>query len=521
MDIHLYFSGSPEDRATVDYFFKNLFLCVHFKVRILARRYQGAQVEQAKPAIYYLSPSDLQGINGNNSIHIPVLPAPSHSEQLVQGAVSLRAYPSQHTTHIYPCISEYDGSQPRESIFSADDDTYIYSVPDNRIYYTYDLLSQSAYMLSCSREKDQNPSSHTSFYQNTAFFRDGRDEYGPTVTQQFALFALVLRRLLPGAAQVELYPGNKTFALCLTHDVDGIDKGVILNMKRAAVEVPNAYKHIRHGDYRRFWEKIRRTAGFVLSRNDYFLLDAIQQEESKYGAYSTFFVYSRVTADWLSTKGRVLRALYDPRYSVQRDGRIQRSARRLIDTGNEIGLHGSAFSYNNREALMSERAALEKAIGHTVQSLRQHFLRISLPEVFAILEDTGLDCDSTQSFNDYFGYRAHTMAPYYGYNHRDGRPSCVMEFPMPIMDSMYFDFFDYDKDTSWEILKRQLQLVKDLRGCVCVNWHQRTFSKDFGWADTYYDILRWACENDGYLGTVGSIYEKKCQNNGISRIQYG
>ena len=89
---------------------------------------------------------------------------------------------------------------------------------------------------------------------------------------------LVSRYLIDQGYQIQ-YPDNKPFAVCLTHDIDGVYESILSKSL-------SAFRHIRHGNPHKVIHSIAQMRSKKLPLCNF---SAIINIEEKYGAKSTFF----------------------------------------------------------------------------------------------------------------------------------------------------------------------------------------------------------------------------------------
>ncbi|MDD4248007.1 MAG: hypothetical protein PHT13_02675, partial [Methanosarcina sp.] len=171
------------------------------------------------------------------------------------------------------------------------------------------------------------------------------------------------RYLVEHGMNVE-FPENKTFAVCLTHDMDDIYPPLSHSLLSSA----HCLKDL---DFRslaaQFLWKSRGP-----KHSPYLNFSEIMDLEAGFGAKSSFyFIASRE----------------DPkrfRYDIED---VESSLGEISDRGWEAGLHGGYYSYNNLEALKSEKKRLENVLGKKVIGFRNHYLRFKTPETWELLAD--------------------------------------------------------------------------------------------------------------------------------------
>ena len=108
--------------------------------------------------------------------------------------------------------------------------------------------------------------------------------------------------------------------------------------------------------------------------------------------------------------------------------------REIDRQGWEIGLHPSWYSFDDADELKRQKEILEKALGHEIVSIRQHYLHYDIRITPAVHAEAGFKYDSTLGFNDNVGFRFGTCYPYHLYDLNAEKELPIMEIPLVIHD---------------------------------------------------------------------------------------
>ncbi|MEO0185336.1 MAG: hypothetical protein ABIL20_06015, partial [candidate division WOR-3 bacterium] len=137
----------------------------------------------------------------------------------------------------------------------------------------------------------------------------------------------------------------------------------------------------------------------------------------------------------------------------------------------EIALHGSYDSFDNYEQLKKEKEALEAIIDCKVFGVRQHYLRLKIPETWLIQKKLNLTYDATFGSNDQIGFPDNRIVPFRPFN--DG----FLVIPLAMMDYVLFsrgkNFVD-----QLAICEDLLNQAQKRRALVVILWHQRVFNEN-------------------------------------------
>jgi hypothetical protein len=318
-------------------------------------------------------------------------------------------------------------------------------------------------------------------------------------------------RIKPTTVQVlPRWPGNKAFALCLTHDVDvaysfkTIKKLYRLTKRwldqkeksQSALAVINEVMMLM----------MRRLRHFRFSQ-----LDSLQHYEDwlkledAYSFKSTFFFFP----SWLQYPHH-FDCVYHFDDNIMFSGRkmsIGEMMREIDRFGWEIGLHGSFNSATESGLLEFERRQIEEVIGREVISTRQHWLHYD-PRITPLLQaQAGIKADSTEGFNRSIGFRAGTSFPYWKWDHASNRPLPVLEIPLHIMDSALFgeNALEYNQETAISHSVQLMNEVQKFGGCLTLNFHPNYLNDQKYW-NTYRFILEEAHSRDAWGCSIGQLY---------------
>ncbi len=256
------------------------------------------------------------------------------------------------------------------------------------------------------------------------------------------------------------WPDGGRFALALSHDVDRVAKRA-----QFPYYMGKALCRLRPGELRR---ELASLAALARGDDPYWNFARIMELEGKLGVRSTLF--------FLDERGKI--RLTRPRTFVLYGGRYDpaspavRDAIRGLDAGGwEIALHGSYDSYLDERLLAQEKAKLEGVLGHAVQGVRQHYLRLAAPRTWRIHASLGLKYDSTLGYADRVGLPRDPCRPFYPADPSTGEEIPVLEIPLGIMDIVLSACRD-----PWSEALHCIESVESARGVLTLDWHQRVFN---------------------------------------------
>jgi len=282
-----------------------------------------------------------------------------------------------------------------------------------------------------------------------------------------------------------IWPGNKRFAVCLTHDVDRVRKTY------------QYFTKISKGNLR----QMRRLFEFG---NPYWGFPKIMSIEDKFEVRSTFFFLQE------SKKINLLRpkewALSIGKYKFS-DKEVSKIIQVLNRNGWEIGLHGSYESYKHEDLLREEKKEIEQVLGAEVIGIRQHYLQLEIPKTWRIQQKVGFLYDASFGYRDRIGFRDERILPFYPFD------NSFLEIPLALMDGALFSNYS-SEDVIWSKCLNLIKTAESQKGLLTVLWHQRVFNEDEfpGWGTVYTKILKECMERGAYFGTCKDIYELWVRN---------
>jgi len=281
-------------------------------------------------------------------------------------------------------------------------------------------------------------------------------------------------------------PGDHSFALCLTHDIDRTRK--TYQSLYYGLFGPSRY-HLRtalseEDPYWQFGDLMRLEADLGVRSACYFL-----QEQP---------LSARPPREWLTPTAW---QLYAGRYDVV-DPVVAATIRRLTAGGWEVGLHGSYESADDRERLRFEKDLLERVLDDTIVGGRQHYLNLDRPGTWQHHAALGLRYDASLGSAEECGF-GHGYDPLWPL---DDDPEFAV-FPLTVMD-VALETNDDDFESRWAVCERLLEEAADNDAVMTVLWHLRTFNpREFpGFRALYRRLIERALEMDAWVGPPADLY---------------
>ena len=280
------------------------------------------------------------------------------------------------------------------------------------------------------------------------------------------------------------YPGNRTYAVCLTHDIDDICP----TWQHTLLSMGHCLKHFKPGD---FYNQLSwRFKG--KNHSPYMNFKDIMELEERYGARSTFF--------FMASEKDPVRF----RYHIED---VTAEIREIVDSGWEVGLHGGYYAYNDPFEILREKRRLEEVLGKKVIGYRNHYLRFKIPETWQHLAQAGFKYDATFGYNNAVGYRNGLAHPFKPYDLSVDREIDILEIPLNIMDSALLNIEKSFRE-AWSITKDLMDKTEKYNGVLCVLWHNNSFNSPYkcGYEKFYEKILEYGLQRNAWMTSGEEIW---------------
>ena len=283
------------------------------------------------------------------------------------------------------------------------------------------------------------------------------------------------------------YGENRTFAVCLTHDVDEVYPPRPHSWATAAYYgLTGQARNLRTS---LSWK--RKGKEFSPYRN----FEKVMDLEEKYGAKSSFYFIASP------------RDIHRFRYDVED---VQDDLATIVDRGWEVGVHGGYYAFDDVDEIRHEKARVENALGanRKVVGYRNHYLRFAVPDTWRFLADAGFTYDTTYGFNDAIGFRNGLCHPFFPYDLNRIERIPILELPLVIQDGALFSIAK-SEEAALALAKRVIDVVERHAGVVTLLWHNYIF--DFplrkAWATCYEHLLEYCAQKGAWITSGEEIAE--------------
>jgi peptidoglycan/xylan/chitin deacetylase (PgdA/CDA1 family) len=318
-----------------------------------------------------------------------------------------------------------------------------------------------------------------------------KDEYSKTIYDKIYhgqdsrcdIYDPVVSKYLMDIGQDIVYPDGKSFAVCLTHDVDDLYPPLSHTLLSSAYSIKD--REYRSLNNWLFWK------GKGKQQSPYWNFRDIMKLESSFGAKSSFY--------FMATDKDVQRF----RYHIED---LSGELGTIADAGWEVGLHGGYYSHDKLDEIMAEKKRLEQTLGKPVIGYRNHYLRFKIPESWELLARAGFKYDSTIGYGNVAGFRNGMCHPYKPFNLRTGAEVDIVEIPLVIMDGALFTQAKTFRE-AFDIAKKLVDTTKKHKGVLTMLWHNMAFSSPFrsDWARLYAAMLGYCGESGAWMTTGADV----------------
>jgi peptidoglycan/xylan/chitin deacetylase (PgdA/CDA1 family) len=315
-----------------------------------------------------------------------------------------------------------------------------------------------------------------------------------------------LRREL--GAEPPLYRGAR-FAVALTHDVDVPWRWTPIGIRGAAARLKSHALAGRAGPAAHEARALARVPLHKVRGTDpNWRFTETAAAEQELGARSTFFLMA----------GQGHRA--DGAAPEAYDRLRPRLVETLLESGSEVGLHGSYLAAEDIERLARERALLAQLDGPLIGQ-RYHYLRVDPHRNLAPLSGIGFRYDTSLGFPDALGFRAGIAHPFRPWDFARDRPAALVEVPLAVMDATLAE--ERYANLSAADAKPQVLTVLDWAaehgGAFSILWHPERFDGPSarGWDRLYFEVIEAVRERGGICLSAGELAGLAAERFGLPR----
>ena len=146
-----------------------------------------------------------------------------------------------------------------------------------------------------------------------------------------------------------------------------------------------------------------------------------------------------------------------------------------------IGIHPSYYSLHDKDLINDQKRNLDKVINGSINTSRQHYLRMQLPQTYEYLNQCDIHHDYTMGYAHNLGFRSGTTRSYKWYDVTADRVTSLTIHPFSLMDVTLRRVSDNDPIRAIEIAKELIDTIISVDGVFCLIWHNSSFYSTEGW----------------------------------------
>ena len=265
-----------------------------------------------------------------------------------------------------------------------------------------------------------------------------------------------------------IWPNEKRFAVCLTHDIDILHHQATKYILRI---LPTIHHAPRHQLPFMIARAIKFSFAHFLNQAQDLDLKSWIDLEASYGFKSTLnFMVNNIDRDWDD-------GFYHLRDVVEYGNErlpIHEIMADLHKNGWDVGIHGTSKTYKNSRLLLAQLKLVSQLVGFSPTSGRQHHLYFDKNLTPTVHLDAGLSIDSTIGSNIDCEYRVGTGLPFFYDSVSNSR---LLQLPLVIQDIALARLKNNDEDLMVDYAVEMIEEVRDLGGCITILWHNN-YSRD-------------------------------------------
>jgi peptidoglycan/xylan/chitin deacetylase (PgdA/CDA1 family) len=277
---------------------------------------------------------------------------------------------------------------------------------------------------------------------------------------------------------------KKRFCVCLSHDVDRVNKSFQF--------LTHFLKNIKNMNIGGAVYQLRS----IFQEGHYWNFYKIMEIEKNLGLRSTFFFLNETypfhplkISSWRLSLG----------YYDLFESNLQTVIREMDNQGWEVGLHGSYLSYKDLDLLKKEKSELESIVGHPILGVRQHYLNLD-QHTWEYQGEAGFLYDASFGFTNNIGFKEDRFQPFKPISNRH-----FYVVPLALMDACLMR-----KKNPLQEAINIIELAEEKCACLVLCWHQRVFNeKEFpGYMNMYLRIVEECMNRKAYFSTIGEYVHR-------------
>ncbi len=171
---------------------------------------------------------------------------------------------------------------------------------------------------------------------------------------------------------------------------------------------------------------------------------------------------------------------------------FRKSVKETAKTAN-IGIHPSYHSRYDYKLVDEEIHLLSNVLNTPINSSRQHYLKLRIPNTYKSLLSLGIANEYTMGFASIPGFRAGTSHTFRFYDIKHEQTTFLKVHPFCVMDATFKTYLNYSEDQAFDCILDLIQKLKKVNGTFTPLWHNESMSEYGvwkGWSGLYEKMLQ-------------------------------
>jgi hypothetical protein len=158
----------------------------------------------------------------------------------------------------------------------------------------------------------------------------------------------------------------------------------------------------------------------------------------------------------------------------------------------KVGIHPGYYSMENPIRVDTEMRRLEAILHRPTTRSRYHYLRLSMPLSYRILQHAGIREDYSMGYADVPGFRAGISVPFPFYDLERDLEGELMIHPFCVMDTTLQQYMNLSPDEAVSLYDQMVQSLRAVQGTFCCIVHNQNLCELYqwqGWRKAYEAML--------------------------------
>lgn len=330
---------------------------------------------------------------------------------------------------------------------------------EKSIVMSADFLASAFYLVSCMEEtlvRDRD--NHGRFPAAASFLGKNGLLERPIVDEYAHLLARHVRRLWPDMKPSRPWPGDKSLAVCFSHDIETLACPTRLGyMKHKHL---TAIRNLARGVFKD--AAVNVGTGVVRGITGHNPSWSFRRLRSTiHPCPGTYYFFGGPTSP------------KDGQYDI-RDAAIRGVIGTLVADGCEIGVHLGYETGSDAKVISAQKTLLETVLGPLVRGTRYHYLRGHFPDAWRGCAAAGLEYDTSLGYAERPGFRAGTSYPFQPFDVTTGNVIDIYEVPLIAMDGTFFQYELLSVDETVSQVMKLADTAALAGGVFTLLWHNTT-----------------------------------------------